>query len=227
MSSSTTSAGTSIAERPVQDNSHKGIIRKAVGLVLLAGLLVAMYMNTMFLTPAQEEELMPKPFSSIEYSTEQFPIITDKIIDKAVSIDELAVAINSNLETAAKKYGVDSGSGKYTVPVKAEGVVESVDQNWIVIRAEGVAEAIRVPIGAALNGTPIRDVTGEIVFGDFDNQTDYQAVANEFKILMENKIIKTLDKASLPQKKVTVYGAWVTGGAPGQYLIQPVKFEVM
>ena len=33
------------------------------------------------------------------------------------------------------------------------------------------------------------------------------------------------DKTKLTGKTLTVYGAWVTGGAPNEFIIQPVQIE--
>lgn len=85
---------------------------------------------------------------------------------------------------------------------------------------------VRIPLTTALNGAPIRDVTGTVSFGDFANQTEYQEVANEYKLSIQRNVIGALDLGGLDGKTIDVVGAWAVGGPPDTYLIQPVAIEV-
>ncbi len=225
------SPNTDVAEKPATKAGPKrsGTASKLPRLVALGVavvLLIAMAFSTKWLTPEEEAALIPEKFNAATFAAEAFSEITDKVKANAVDITELAPAVASNMNTAGKQYGVDSG-GKYTVPVKITAPVESVDANFITLSTPEIEGfVVRIPIAAALNGTAVRDVTGEYTFGDFIDQTAYQAVANELKLVMQRRIIDPLDKATLPGKTVTVYGAWVTGGQPGTFVIQPLQLEV-
>ena len=78
----------------------------------------------------------------------------------------------------------------------------------------------------ALSGNPVRDVTGKIKFGDFFDQTEYQAAANAFKDLIRETIISKLDPPSLVGKTITVYGAWNNGPLEKIYNIIPTSITI-
>ncbi len=196
-----------------------------LALVGALALLSLMLLNTRFISPAEERELNPPPFNATTYAATELPKITTAVGQKAVDVTELAPALAADEKAAGEKYGVSSGTS-YTIPVKASGKVAEVDENFVLLDTPGTGETkVRIPLGAALNGTPIRDVTGEITFGDFPGQTDYQQVANEFKTLMQKDIIGKLDTASLKGKTVDVTGAFATGGPPNSIIIQPLTIK--
>jgi predicted lipoprotein len=85
---------------------------------------------------------------------------------------------------------------------------------------------VRVPLTTAINGSPIRDASGTIAFGDFRDQTEFQEVANQFRRLMIRDVIDPLDLTSIEGQQVRVVGAWLEGGPPDTFLIQPVLVEV-
>lgn len=194
----------------------------AVGLVVLLG---AMALQTTWLSPGEAASLNPTAFNAKTYAEENYPKAVTSITDKAVDITTLAPAVAADVAAAGKKYGVDLGSGKYAFPVKATGTVTSADANFALIQVAGVPEGttVRIPLGAAVSGTPVRDATGTIKYSDFVGQTDYQSVANQFKLKTQTEVIAKLDAASLPGKQITVVGAYSTGGPAGSYIIQPVS----
>lgn len=223
----------SSTETPRSQESPRGAVRKvglarllAVGVAAL--LVIVMAVTTKWLTPEQAAEVNPAAFDPAAYAAKQFPEITKTVVEQAVDLKEFAPALASDAAAAGAKYGVDSGSGKFTVPVKVTAAVDKVDANWITLLTPEVqgGYTVRVPVSNALNGTTVRDVTGEISYGDFADQTTYQSVANNLKLLMQEQVVGSLDLASLPGKTVTVYGAFVTGGAPNQIVVQPLKVEV-
>ncbi len=222
----------STTETPRSQETPRGAVRK-VGLVRLlalgvaALLVIAMAVTTKWLTPEQAAEVNPAAFDPASFAAKQFPEITKTVVERAVDLKEFAPALASDAAAAGAKYGVDSGSGKFTVPVKVTAEVDKVDENWITLLTPEVqGYTVRVPVSNALNGTTVRDVTGEISYGDFADQTTYQSVANNLKLLMQEQVVGSLDLPSLPGKTVTVYGAFVTGGAPNQIVVQPLKVEV-
>lgn len=215
------------AEKAVRRVGRRSRIPAIIGAAVGVALLVAMGLSTKWLSPDQVEALTPKAFNSTEFAAQKFPEIQAAVAEKAVDVTELAPALRSNVAEAGQKYGVDSGSGKYTIPVKATAEVESVDDTWILLSTPEVKGfKVRVPLATALSGNPIRDVTGTIQFGDFTDQTTYQEVANQLKLVAQREVIEKLDLTALPGKTVTVHGAFTTGGAPGQIIIQPVQVEV-
>ncbi len=224
--SSTTDTGR--APAPAKPSARKvGLPRLvAIGVALL--LLLTMALTTKWLNPEQAAEVNPAAFDPAAFAAKELPQITETVVERAVDLTEFAPALAADPAAAGAKFGVDSGSGKFTVPVKVTAPVDSVDENWITLLTPDVqgGYTVRVPVSNAINGTTVRDVTGEITFGDFADQTTYQSVANNLKLLVQEKVIGSLDLASLPGKTVTVHGAFVTGGAPNQIIVQPLKVEV-
>lgn len=227
MSSGTDTAPESVPAATKSKSAKRGVPIRLIAILAGLVLIVAMALSTKWLTPEEEDELIPKPFNAVTWAAENFPIIRDHVVENAVDLTELAPAVASNVQTAGQKYGVDSG-GKYTVPVKITAEVESVDADFITLLTPEIEGfKVRVPVGVALNGTPLRDVTGQFSYGDFIDQTAYQSVANELKLYVQRNLIDNLNKADLPGQTVEVYGAWVTGGQPGFFVIQPVQLEVV
>jgi predicted lipoprotein len=191
-------------------------------------LLVAMGFSTNWLSTEEAEAITPPPFNSQTYAAKQFPKVTAEIKEKAVDLATLAPAVAANPTEAGKKYGQDLGSGSFAYPVKAIGSVTAVDANFATLKVQGVPDgwAVRIPLAAAISGTPMRDATGSITFGDFIGQTDFQSVANQFKLLIQKNVIDKADPKSWRGKSLTVYGAWATGGPSKSFNIQPVSIEL-
>lgn len=201
---------------------RRAVIAVAAGVVLL----VVMVVSTNFKTAAQVRALNPPAFEASRYVQQSFAKITTDLTDEATPISELAPAVDTDAAAAGQQFGVDQGAGNFAFPVSATGTVESVDENFAVLAVPGVpdGDAVRVPIGTALNGTPVRDAAG-LKFGDFPGQTDYQNVANELKLTMQDEVLAPADLASKQGQQVVVVGAFATGGPPNSFIIQPVSIE--
>lgn len=199
-----------------------------VGLIVVVAVAVAMIADTKFLSQDEVAKVNPPAFNAETYAKQAFPEVTEELKKQAVDITELAPAVEDDVEAAGTEYGQDLGSGSFAVPVKATGTAAEVDDDFILLEVVGVpaGTAVRVPLGAAITGTPVRDATGTIKFGDFAGQTDYQSVANQFKLRIQQDVIAQLDPVSVKGKQVTVYGAWATGGPPKSFIIQPVEIQV-
>jgi predicted lipoprotein len=202
--------------------------RTITGIGALVVLVIAMLADTKYLSPDEAAAVNPAKFDAASFVKEEFAKIADGITAKATDITVLAPAIEDDVAAAGKKYGTDLGSGKFAFPATATGTVEDVDANFIVLKVAKMpsGDTVRIPVGAALSGTPVRDATGELTFGDFPSQTDYQEVANQLKLTMQSKVLKPADPASLDGKQVTVVGGYASGGPPNSFIIQPVSLEV-
>jgi predicted lipoprotein len=203
-------------------------VKWAVVAVVAVALAVAMVLDTKFISGTAGAAGQPAAFSAPDYAAKKWPGLVDQISAKAVDITTLAPAADADVAAAGKKYGQDLGAGSFAFPVKATGTVSAVDANFITLSVPGMpdGDVVRIPVGLALNGAPIRDATGTIKYGDFTDQTDYQAAANALKDISAKQVIAKADPPSLNGKKITVIGATATGGPPKAYAINPVKIEV-
>lgn len=211
---------------PLRSSSllSRHVIAVVIGLVLA----VAMVFDTTFLSPDEATAINPPVFKAEVYAAQEFPKIATAIASKATDVKVLAPAIDADPAAAGKQFGTEVGAGTVSYPLKATGTVSEVDANFILLMVPGMdpKDKVRIPLGAALSGTPIRDATGTITFGDFEGQSDFQSVANQFKLRMQTEVLAKIDVPSLKGKQITVIGAWNTGGPPNSYIIQPVSLVV-
>jgi predicted lipoprotein len=205
------------------------LLTKRVGFAAAAVVLVLVVVfDTKYLTAREVAKLNPPAFNAQTYGRQMFPKIAAKVKAEATDVTELAPAIDRDLAAAGKRYGHDLGSGNFSFAMKATGTATQVDDAFVLLKVGGVPAGteVRIPLGTALNGTPVRDCTGTISYGDFADQTDYQSAANQFKLRMQQDVLAKLDKKGLKGKKVTVEGGWNTGGPPRSYIIQPTSIAV-
>jgi predicted lipoprotein len=76
---------------------------------------------------------------------------------------------------------------------------------------------VHVQLGPAINGTDLRDVSGKITLGQFENQIQYQDAATA----LNNRLKAVLAKAGAPNltgKSITVNGVF--------QLINPKNWQV-
>ena len=81
-------------------------------------------------------------------------------------------------------------------------------------------------IGPALNGTALRDVTGQVRFGDFENQLAYQDIGTKFNDKVREGVLSTVDKTTLTGKTLNIIGAFSLFN-PSQFMIVPISLEVV
>ena len=211
----------------VQRPARRGI-RLAITGVAVVALVVAMIANTRFLTSEEAQAVTPADFDAEVYATEAFPGIVDAVSEDAYPLAEIVPAVTADPTVAGEQYGNVAGTDKYAIPVMMTGLVSAADANFLTVTVDGVPPEItvRVPVGQAVNGTAIRDVTGEIEFADFPGQTDYQQVANEFKTLVTTEIVGEAGVASLANTTITVTGVYVTNSGPADaFIVTPVSIE--
>lgn len=196
--------------------------------VLGLALIVAMVLGTKFVSATASANSQPKAFNATQYAQQKWPSVATALEQKAVDVPTLAGAMDANVADAGKKYGQDLGAGSFAFAVKATGTVTAVDDNFITISVPGMprGDIVRIPLGLALNGLPLRDATGQIHFGDFTNQTDYQDVANAFQAISRQDVLGKITPADLKGKQITVIGAIASGGPAHAYSINPAKIEV-
>lgn len=190
--------------------------------------LLFVFVNTTFLSDAEVAADAPKEFSLTDFAATNLPLIAADIQAKAIDIALVAEAADKDIVAAGAQYGRDLGNKSFVFPVKTTAKVKSVDENFIVLDVPGASaqDTFNIPIGLALSGNPLRDVTGKITFGDFYDQTQYQDAASALKDLVRSSIIDKLDLKNLTGKTLEIYGAWNNGPVPNTYNIQPTSIVV-
>ena len=191
--------------------AHRSRARnRIIGAVVLAVLVVAMALNTKFLTPAQVAAIAPKPFDPAAIATDLYGRAGDDLPDRAQPLGEVVPALQADLAAAAEKYEATSpAEGSYVFPVELTGTVAEATDASLRLEVDGVPAQtpVIVPLSNAVNGTVVRDLMG-FKFADAPGQTGYQYVGDEIKKLMLASIESSVpDPAALEGKEVTVVGA--------------------
>lgn len=203
------------------------IRRVGVPVALVIALVAAMIWDTTFMDPEAATAAGTADFSPEEFAVAMFPQLTELYVETAVDVTQVGAARRDDPEAAAEQFGVDLGSGRFGFSLEAQGEAVEVDEDFITIAIEEDPDlVVRVPLSTAINGSPIRDASGTIAFGDFRDQTEYQEVSNQFRQIMLADVIEPLDLGAIEGQQVRVVGAWLQGGPPDTFLIQPVLIEV-
>jgi predicted lipoprotein len=80
-------------------------------------------------------------------------------------------------------------------------------------------------MGPAINGTAVRDATGQISFGQFTNQIDYQNAGSALNDEIKKNVLAKIDTKNLTGKTISIVGAFQYV-VPNSWLITPVKVDV-
>ena len=207
---------------------------RLIGLAALVVLVVAMVLNTRFLTPEELAAAGPVQFDPKKTAEELFAKAKAELPAKAAPVPDVVSGIQSDPAATAEELGAASpAEGTYVFAVTAEGTVTQASPASIRLDVPGVPSetAIIVPLTTAVNGTVLRDAMG-FKFADAPGQTDYQYVGDELKKLIQAEVANVGDPASLEGKKVSVVGVTsvlTTGGPVPQAKpinIQPLTLEV-
>ncbi|WP_110654855.1 DUF2291 family protein [Salinicola halimionae] len=211
-----------VASRPAAPNKLKG--RLIIGACVVV-VLAAMAWDTKVVEIGSEAAL-EGGFSADTYGAAHFPDIQASVEERAVDASELAPAVLEGATAAGQKYGVGDGFGP-VVPVTFTGTFGEARSGIYSVTADGVPGeiTIRVQTGPAINGTDLRDATGEISFGEFTNQIEYQNAGASINNAMKEAVLANIDTASLSGKSVTVTGVFKLIN-PKNWLVTPVSMEV-
>lgn len=200
--------------------SKGALVAGGVALVVL----VAMALDTTVVRIGSEMDARVAAFSPDAYGVQEFPRVQAYIQSKAVPAGELAAALAADKAAAGEKYG--TGGMMPVIPVTFSGVVgegKGGIYDVAVPEAEGVR--VRVQTGPAINGTDLRDAPGDIAFGQFKNQIEFQDAGSGLNRAMKVAVLDGLDQASLPGKTMTVTGVFKLI-SPKMWLVTPVAVTV-
>lgn len=189
-------------------------------------LLVAMAIDTTIIVIGSDQDLRQQAFSPDSYGLEAFPRIRKFVTDKAVDASDLAAQLSADKKAATHKHATMAGAFP-VFPVRFTGIVGTGKSGIFDIVVDGMPDGakIRVQSGPAINGTELRDIPGDIAFGSFTNQIEYQNVGAGINKAMSKAILSDLDRDALTGKTVTIIGAFKMIN-PKNWLVTPVAFSV-
>tara|TARA_B000000460_G_scaffold62709_1_gene42511 strand:- start:3683 stop:4342 length:660 start_codon:yes stop_codon:yes gene_type:complete len=207
---------------------RSGSSRKAMWIWIAVGVLVVVGMALGTRVVAADDPLAQGAveFDAATFGAETFPTVQSDIVAQAVEAQELAEAIAADPEAAAAEYAVESSGGP-VFSVTFTGVVGEGQSGIYEVDVEGVPDdlLIRVQTGPAINGTELRDATGEITFGQFTNQIDYQNAGSALNEEMKAAVLADIDSEALTGETITVTGAFTLIN-PESWLVTPVEVSV-
>lgn len=197
-----------------------------IGIAAVVALVGAMILDTTVVRIGSEADVQVQKFSPEAYGAEQFPLIKHSVETRAVEAVELSQAAAADKKAAGEKYGVATSVGP-VIPVKFTGVFGERKANYNVVAIEGLpAElTVRVQTGPALNGTDLRDATGQIEFGQFKNQIEYQDAGSAINNEVKKVVLGGIDPAALSGKTVSVIGV-IKLVNPKSWIVTPVRLDV-
>lgn len=204
--------------------------RKGRGTVVAIGIAVvlvgAMALDTKVVPIGSELAVGDDGFSAETFGAEQFPIIQESVEARAVEVVTLAAAIAEDKAAAGEKYGVAAGIGP-VIPITFTGIVGEGSSGIYAVDVEGVPDelTIRVQTGPAINGTDLRDATGDIEFGQFTNQIEYQNAGAAINDAMKAQVLVDIDTGDLTGKTLSVTGVFKLIN-PKNWFVTPVRLSV-
>lgn len=202
------------------------VVRRAIPVAVVAVLLIAMGLDTKYVPIGSSIGAGPQAFDPATYGESEYPKVKAAIEQRAVDAKTLVDAIAKDQSAAGEQYGVKGGISP-EMAVKFTGVVGEGKSGIYNVAVQGVDNVtIRVQTGPAINGTSLRDGAGNIKFGDFTNQIEYQNAASAINDAMKKNQLANLDRDNLTGKTVNVTGVFGLIN-PKAWLVTPVDFSVV
>jgi predicted lipoprotein len=198
------------------------LISAAIAVLVLAA--IAYDTKVVRIGSAQDET--QQAFSPDRFGEQQFPRIQDFVLKRAPDAQTLAAAVLADKAAAIKQYGIASSTGAI-LPVKLTGVAGESKSGVYDLKVQGVPDEIhvRVQTGPAINGTELRDAPGDINFGQFKNQIEYQDAGSGINRAMKKAVLDPIDTANLSGKTVDIVGVFRLIN-PKNWMITPAKVAV-
>ncbi|MBU4466369.1 MAG: DUF2291 domain-containing protein [Actinobacteria bacterium] len=189
-------------------------------------MLLAMVLGTKVVSNGDPIAQGTQSFDAATFGAENFPKVQEGVTSRAKDAVTIADAIAADKTAAASKFAVQSSGGP-VFSVSFTGVVGKGQSGIYAVAVPGAPAdlLIRVQTGPAINGTELRDATGDIQFGQFKNQIDYQDAAAALNDQLKTAVLGGIDTAALEGKTVTVTGAFTLIN-PAAWLVTPVEMSV-
>lgn len=193
---------------------------------IAAAVLLAMALDTAAVSIGSESDIRAQVFSPDTFGTAEFPRIQVYVAEKAQDGVAIAPEVMADKVAAAKKYGTPSSTGAIMM-VRVTGVVGEGKSGVYTLAVDGMPPEIKVRVqtGPAINGTDLRDAPGDIDFGQFKNQIEYQDAGSGINRAMKLAVLDGIDTTALTGKTIEVTGAFRLVN-PKNWMITPISLVV-
>lgn len=203
--------------------SRRGLI---ISVAIAAALLAGIALDTKIVRVGSDADVRQQAFSPDTYGQTEFPRIAEFVMGRAGPAPDVAAAVAANKDEAIATYGTPSTTGAI-MSVTVSGVAGEPKAGIYPLTVAGMPDgvAVRVQTGPAINGTDLRDAPGDIAFGSFKNQIEYQNAGSGINRAMKAAILDPIDTSNLTGKTIEVTGAFRMIN-PKNWLITPVAMSV-
>lgn len=202
--------------------------RRGLMVALAAGavLVATMAFDTTVVHIGSEADIRQQAFSPDAFGEQEFPRIQATVEAAAVDALVLGPAVLADKAAAAEQYGTASTTGAIMM-VRLTGVAGEVKSGVYTLAVEGLPPdiTVRLQTGPAINGTDLRDAPGDIAFGQFKNQIEYQDAGSGINRAMKKAVLDGIDTAGLAGKTLEVTGAFRLIN-PKNWMVTPVRVVV-
>ena len=207
-------------------SARKSGSRKAVLIVLALVVIAAIALDTTVVSIGGDDDLRQQAFDPDNFGQGEFPRIRDYVITKAPDAVQLAQQLVDDKKAAIDAFGTLAGAFP-VLTVSFTGVLGEGKSGIFPVVVDGMPDGtgIRLQTGPAINGTELRDITGDIEFGAFKNQIEYQDAGSGINRAMSAEVLADLDRPALMGKSATATGVF-TMINPKNWLVTPVSLEV-
>lgn len=196
-------------------------------LALAIIVIVVASFNVKVVSTAEADAASVGEFDPVDFAAENYAAIAGYVDDNAVDLSTLLADLSGGADEA--EAGNTSGaSSAFAFPVTFEGVAASAAPPVMAVTVDGVPPevVVQVQVGPALNGTALRDVSGEVSFNQFTNQLEYQNVGTELNNIVRQQVLADFDAAAAAGKTVRVTGVFLRVN-PALVSIVPTSIEVV
>lgn len=199
---------------------------RAILAVTVAAVIAAIALDTAVVQIGSDADLRQQAFDPDRFGQSEFPRIRDVVQDRAADAASLAAELAADKKAAVASYGTMAGAFP-VMPVRFTGTVGEGKSGIFGVNVNGLPDGmqIRVQTGPAINGTELRDIPGDIEFGAFTNQIEYQDSGAGINRAMAADVLSDLDRDALTGKTISVTGVF-TMINPKNWLVTPVSLEV-
>ncbi len=113
-------------------------------------------------------------------------------LDSAVNLTNLLRLLKTDPKQAVKYFSKKQGLGNTAYfLVKGEGIITAVNTDDVLVALQPGDDIALVKLNTGLYfGNAIRDVTGRISMGNFDNTMDYNTVSSTLNKIVQEEVIK-------------------------------------
>lgn len=200
--------------------------RMAIAAISVAVLVGVIALDTTVVKIGSDADLRLQAFDPNRFGQAEFPRIREYVVERAPEAQMLAEQLGTDKKSAIATYGTMAGAFPI-MTVRLTGTLGEGKSGIFDVDVQGLPDglAVRVQTGPAINGTELRDIPGDIEFGAFKNQIEYQDAGAGINRAMATEVLEDLERNALTGRTVTVTGAFTLIN-PKNWLITPVALEV-